>query len=147
MQIKRQHPNKDRKYIGRGGKRGKTSGKGTKGQKARAGRKIRPALRDIIKKLPRRRGVTINKRGSMFTTVRSEPVNITLTQLDKAFSAGDKVTREILVEKGVVKKSRGKFSKVKILNVGEITKKLEIKGVTATAGAKKLIEGVGGTIS
>jgi len=42
--------------VGRGGKRGKTAGRGTKGQNARAGRKKRPELRDIIKKLPKRRG-------------------------------------------------------------------------------------------
>lgn len=49
-----------RKYptarVGRGGKRGKTAGKGTKGQKARAGHRIRPAERDLIQRLPKRRG-------------------------------------------------------------------------------------------
>ncbi|MEK7582150.1 MAG: uL15 family ribosomal protein [Patescibacteria group bacterium] len=147
MQIKRTHQNKKKKYIGRGGKRGKTSGRGTKGQKARAGNKIRPALRDIIKKLPRRRGVTINKRGSMFTTVRVAPSVITLGTLEGAFSAGDKVTRKILTEKRLVKKCRGRIPKIKILNKGVVTKKLEIKGMTATAGAKKAIEGAGGSIS
>lgn len=42
--------------VGRGGKRGKTSGKGTKGQNARAGRKKRPELRDFIKRFPKLRG-------------------------------------------------------------------------------------------
>jgi large subunit ribosomal protein L15 len=42
--------------VGRGGKRGKTSGRGGKGQTARAGHKIRPEIRDLIKKLPKRRG-------------------------------------------------------------------------------------------
>ncbi|MEK7558612.1 MAG: uL15 family ribosomal protein [Patescibacteria group bacterium] len=147
MQIKRTHPNKEKKYIGRGGKRGKTSGRGMKGQKARAGNKIRPAIRDIIKKLPRLRGVTINKRGSMFTTVRLAPVTVTLSALESVFSAGDKVTREILLEKGLVKKRYGRTPKVKILNVGVITKKLEIKGVSATARAKKAVEKVGGSIN
>ncbi len=48
-----------RKYarqIGRGGTRGKTAGRGTKGQNARAGRKKRPELRDIIKRVPKLRG-------------------------------------------------------------------------------------------
>jgi ribosomal protein L15 len=44
------------KQIGRGGTRGKTSGKGTKGQNARAGRKKRPELRDFIKRFPKLRG-------------------------------------------------------------------------------------------
>lgn len=48
-----------RKYarqVGRGGTRGKTAGRGTKGQNARAGRKKRPELRDIIKRIPKLRG-------------------------------------------------------------------------------------------
>ncbi len=44
------------RQVGRGGKRGKTSGKGTKGQNARAGRKKRPELRDFIKRFPKLRG-------------------------------------------------------------------------------------------
>ncbi|OGF76863.1 hypothetical protein A3C77_03610 [Candidatus Giovannonibacteria bacterium RIFCSPHIGHO2_02_FULL_45_13] len=44
------------KRIGRGGKRGSFSGRGIKGQKARAGRRIRPQIRDIIKKIHKRRG-------------------------------------------------------------------------------------------
>jgi ribosomal protein L15 len=42
--------------VGRGGKRGKTAGRGTKGQNARAGRKKRPELRDFIKRFPKLRG-------------------------------------------------------------------------------------------
>jgi len=42
--------------VGRGGKHAKTSGRGGKGQTARAGNKRRPELRDIIKKLPKNRG-------------------------------------------------------------------------------------------
>ena len=55
-QLKRNISNKKKRVVGRGGKRGKTSGRGTKGQKARAGHRIRPALRDIIKKIPKLRG-------------------------------------------------------------------------------------------
>ena len=55
-QVKRRTENRDKKYVGRGGKRGKTAGRGTKGQHARAGRKFRPQLRDVIKKLPKNRG-------------------------------------------------------------------------------------------
>lgn len=44
------------RQVGRGGTRGKTSGRGTKGQNARAGRKKRPELRDIIKRIPKLRG-------------------------------------------------------------------------------------------
>lgn len=44
------------RQVGRGGRRGKTSGRGTKGQNARAGRKKRPEIRDIIKRIPKLRG-------------------------------------------------------------------------------------------
>jgi large subunit ribosomal protein L15 len=54
--LKRTHKNKKDRLIGRGGKHAKTSGRGGKGQTARAGNKRRPELRDIIKKLPKNRG-------------------------------------------------------------------------------------------
>src|SRR5438132_12001393 len=63
--------------VGRGGKRGKTSGRGGKGQTARAGHKIRPEMRDIIKKIPKLRGWGRNRS----RTVREDrltyvPVNL-----------------------------------------------------------------------
>ena len=48
--------------VGRGGKHAKTSGRGGKGQTARAGNKRRPALRDIIKKLPKNRGYSFKSK-------------------------------------------------------------------------------------
>jgi large subunit ribosomal protein L15 len=54
--IKRKNPNKKSKQVGRGGTRGKTAGRGTKGQNARSGRKKRPELRDTIKRVPKLRG-------------------------------------------------------------------------------------------
>jgi len=54
--------NKSKKRVGRGGKRGAYSGKGLKGQKSRAGRKLRPQLRDIVKRIPKKRGYRFNSR-------------------------------------------------------------------------------------
>ncbi len=54
--LKRKYKNKKDRIVGRGGKHAKTSGRGGKGQTARAGNKRRPELRDIIKKLPKMRG-------------------------------------------------------------------------------------------
>ena len=54
--LKRKTANKKSRQVGRGGTRGKTSGRGTKGQNARAGRKKRPELRDFIKRIPKLRG-------------------------------------------------------------------------------------------
>lgn len=59
-QLKRTHKNKKDRMVGRGGKHAKTSGRGGKGQTARAGNKRRPELRDIIKKLPKHRGYAFN---------------------------------------------------------------------------------------
>jgi len=54
--LKRIHKNKGDRLVGRGGRHGKTSGRGGKGQTARSGNKRRPELRDIIKRLPKNRG-------------------------------------------------------------------------------------------
>lgn len=59
-ELKRQNKNKKDRIVGRGGKHAKTSGRGGKGQTARAGNKRRPALRDIIKKIPKKRGYRFN---------------------------------------------------------------------------------------
>lgn len=54
--IAPEHKNKTKKRVGRGGKRGTYSGRGVKGQKSRAGRRIRPAVRDLIQQIPKLRG-------------------------------------------------------------------------------------------
>ena len=58
--LKRKNKNKRDRLVGRGGKHAKTSGRGGKGQTARAGNKRRPELRDIIKKLPKNRGYSFH---------------------------------------------------------------------------------------
>src|SRR6185503_18524074 len=60
--LKRQNKNKKDRIVGRGGKHAKTSGRGGKGQTARAGNKRRPELRDIIKKLPKNRGYSFKTK-------------------------------------------------------------------------------------
>lgn len=50
------HKKASKKRIGRGGKRGTYSGKGVKGQKSRAGKRIRPGTRDLIQQIPKLRG-------------------------------------------------------------------------------------------
>lgn len=64
--LKRTHKNKKDRIIGRGGKHAKTSGRGGKGQTARAGNKRRPELRDIIKKLPKNRGYQFKSVRKLF---------------------------------------------------------------------------------
>ena len=55
-ELKAGTKNKSKKRVGRGGKRGTYSGKGMKGQKARAGKRIRPAIRDLMQRTPKLRG-------------------------------------------------------------------------------------------
>lgn len=70
--LKRKTPNKKSRSVGRGGKRGKTSGRGTKGQNARAGRKKRPELRDFIKRVPKLRGRGKNSNKSFRVKLKGE---------------------------------------------------------------------------
>ena len=139
-QLKRTHKNKSAKRVARGGKRGKTAGRGTKGQKARAGHRMRPELRDIIKKLPKNRGY----RTQSFE-VKPQPVNLAV--LEKNFSDGDKVTPATLLGKKLVVKVGGKTPKVKILGTGSISKKIEVSGCTISVSAKTAIEKAGGSVS
>ena len=72
--LKRLHKNKKDRLVGRGGKHAKTSGRGGKGQTARAGNKRRPELRDIIKKLPKNRGYSFKSVQKAFV-VSKDKVN------------------------------------------------------------------------
>lgn len=139
-QLKRETPNKEKKRVGRGGKRGTYSGHGIKGQKSRAGRRMRPEVRDIIKKIPK-------KRGYRFNPVETRPIAVNLTVLEKNFKNGDTVTSKILVEKNIIGKNGRAYPMVKILSNGEITKKLNFSGCIFSAQAKEKVEKAGGKIS
>jgi large subunit ribosomal protein L15 len=145
-QIKRNKPNKKKITVGRGGKRGKTSGRGHKGQKARAGHKLRPEMRDIIKKLPKRRGYGKNRARTINSSV-VKPTPINLSILEEVFSDGDAVTPASLVEKGVLKKGKGRLPKVKILGMGDVTKKVKVSGCDVSESAKGKIEKAGGSVA
>ena len=138
-EIKRLHANKTEKRVGRGGKRGKTAGRGTKGQKARAGHRMRPELRDIIKKFPK-------LRGYKFASHQDKPMPVNLAEIERAFAAGDSVTPETLLAAKLVKKEGGKMPKIKILGTGKLTKKVEVSGCLMSETAQKAIEAVGGSV-
>jgi large subunit ribosomal protein L15 len=61
-ELKPRHKLKKKKRVGRGGKRGTYSGRGQKGQLARAGRKLKPIVREIIKRYPKLRGYKFKAR-------------------------------------------------------------------------------------
>ena len=128
--------------VARGGKRGKTAGRGTKGQKSRSGHKIRPEIRDIIKRIPKMRGRGKNSNLSIQT--RAIPIN--LESLETVFSHGDTITREVLLEKGIISRQGGKIPLVKILALGNFTKKVIIKDIPISASAKTKLVQAGGSV-
>ena len=128
---------RDVKRIGRGhgSGQGKTAGKGHKGQKARAGRGVRPGFEGGQMPLQRR----IPKRGfvNIFAT-NYATVNIAALN---AFEDGAVVDVEAMKNAGLVKKT---FDGVKVLANGTLTKKLTVKAAAYSEAAKSKIEAAGG---
>ncbi|MHB1117987.1 MAG: 50S ribosomal protein L15 [Minisyncoccota bacterium] len=143
-ELKPKTARKTKKLVGRGGKRGKTSGRGTKGQKARAGHRIRPAMRDIIKKLPKRRGEGVSR--NQWKTEAENFAIINLGVLSAVFTSGDRVTPKALLEKALIEKRGNKIPSIKILGKGELDKKLDIRGCAISENAKATVEKLGGTV-
>lgn len=134
------------KRTGRGGKRGKTSGRGHKGQLARAGNSTRPEMRDLIKKLPKLRGHGVNRARTVHTEKR-QPIVVNLAQLADAFSKGDTVSPQSLATKKILKMHGKKVPLVKILGNGDISIALKVTGCLVSNTAKEKIEQAGGTIA
>ena len=141
--LKRTHKNKKSKTVGRGGTRGKTAGRGTKGQNARAGHKKRPELRDFIKRLPKLRGHGKNANPS----IQTKPFAVNLGKINTKFAAGDIITPAILAKAGLFNPVKGKNPVVKVLASGTLDKKLAFTGCLVSASAQAMIEKVGGTVS
>lgn len=127
--------------VGRGGTRGKTSGRGTKGQNARAGHKNRPEMRDIIKKLPKLRGRGKNSN----KPVSEKYVVVLISKIEREFSKGDIVSPQSIVEKGLAKKRLGKFPRVKILSDISPKNSYKFDKVKLSSGLKKELEKLGST--
>lgn len=131
---------KSKKRVGRGNGsgHGTFSGRGCKGEKARAGFKIRPGFEGgqlpIIKRLPRKRGFT-----NIFRTGCSV---VNLSRLS-AFESGAEVTPEKLFSAGLVKSLQ---QPVKILATGDIGYPLVVKAHKFSGAAKAKIEAVGGSV-
>lgn len=141
-QLKPKTPQKDRRYVGRGGKRGKTAGRGTKGQKARAGAKFRPEIRDFIKRLPKLRGRGKNSNKSIYT----KPETVNLGDIEMTFNANEIVNPTTLLSHGLIRREKGLLPVVKILAGGELTKKLVFEKCTFAVTAKEKISKSGSTI-
>lgn len=142
--LARKTPNTKHVQVGRGGKRGKTAGRGTKGQNARGNTRKRPELRDIIKKIPKKRGHGKNRAKS--NHVKPQAFVVNLSVLEAIFENGSIVSPVTLLEKGILKSVRLPKAGVKVLGTGEITKKLTISACDISAAAKAKIEAAGGTV-
>ena len=131
---------KEPKRIGRGhgSGQGKTAGKGHKGQKARAGRGMRPGFEGGQMPLQRR----IPKRG--FVNVFAKNIlAVNVGTLDKVFENGAMVDIDALINAGIIKKC---CDGVKILSNGNLTKSLTVKVTACSEAAKQKIEAAGGKV-
>ncbi|MEG1551589.1 MAG: 50S ribosomal protein L15, partial [Oscillospiraceae bacterium] len=112
------------------------AGKGHKGQKARAGRGMRPGFEGGQMPLQRR----VPKRG--FVNIFSKEITaVNVAALEKTFEDGAVVDIEALINAGLVKKE---LDGVKVLGNGEISKKLTVKVNAYSDSAKQKIEAAGG---
>jgi large subunit ribosomal protein L15 len=130
-----------KKRVGRGpgSGLGKTAGRGSKGQKSRSGYSGKRGFEGGQMPLHRR----LPKRG--FTNIfKKEWAEVNLADIEKHFAAGEKVTPEALVAKGLVRKTRQ--SAVVVLGEGEIAKALTVAVHRLSAAAKQKIEAAGGQV-
>jgi len=151
--LKAKHVRKSPKRIGRGGKRGTTSGNGTKGQKSRAGASVRPGFRGgdnrIWQLFPKLRGASSKpgnksppRKHRYYSIKRYKPWEVNLRDL-AVFKDGETVSIPSLIEKGVLPKAA---NVVKLLATGELKSTLTFSGVQMSGATRAKIEKAGGTI-
>ena len=147
--LKPAQPRKNRKRVGRGlgSGKGRYSGRGLKGQKARSGsHKMRPGFEGgqnpIYMRLGKLRGGSADAMPVGPHRTSTAPVNV--ATLEGRFDAGAEVTPETLVEKGVLKNTK---TDVKILGNGDLKKKLSATVHAVSASAREKIEAAGGSVT
>jgi large subunit ribosomal protein L15 len=124
--------------VGRGiaAGQGKTAGRGTKGQRARTGRGLKPYFEGgqlpLVRRLPHIRGFT--------NIFRQDYAVVNVDTLAARFEAGTEITPALLLAHGMVKSAQA----VKILGRGEITKALKVSAQAFSASAKEKITRAGG---
>jgi len=116
---------------------GKTSGKGNKGEKARSGGGRRPGFEGGQMPLIRR----IPKRG--FTNPFKQPAQVVNVRHLSFLADGLEVTPETLFGAGLVRRPD---HPIKLLGMGDVSRKFTVKGVSVSTSAKGKIEAAGGTI-
>ncbi|MDD3480812.1 MAG: 50S ribosomal protein L15 [Patescibacteria group bacterium] len=132
--LKKLTKNKTRKGRGISAGKGKTAGRGTKGQKSRTGGNIKPGFEGgqmpLKQRIPKKRG---------FKSRNEKPVTVTLGRLNR-FKDGSVVTEKKLKEEGIISRDSAK-----IVDGGELTKKLTI-ALPISKGAAEKVKKAGGKI-
>ena len=139
-----------RKRVGRGlgSGKGRYSGRGIKGQKARSGsHTMRPGFEGgqmpIYMRLPKQRGPH-SKDAMPMGPHRTHTVPVNVRDLERVFDDGAEATLEAMVEKGLIKNTR---TDVKVLGQGELTKKLAVTAHSFSASGRAKIEQAGGSVT
>lgn len=129
--------NKKSKRVGRGigSGHGKTSTRGHKGQNARSGGGVRPGFEGGQMPLYRR----IPKRG--FTNIFKKEISVVNVEDLNVFEENTKVTPELLIEKGIIKKVK---DGVKVLGNGDLKVKIDVQANAFSKSAQEKIEALGG---
>ncbi len=131
--------NKTRKGRGIAAGKGKTAGRGTKGQGARAGGVKGPYFEGgqlpLVRRLPHVRGFN--------NIYRQEFQVVNLDSLETKFDANAQVTPDVLLSQGLIKDTK----RVKVLGRGEITKALQVSAHSFSDSAKEKIAAAGGTVT
>ena len=128
---------KNKKRVGRGSASGHGgySGRGQKGQRARAGGKgglKRRGLKQLLKSKPKIGG---------FRSLRPKLVTVNINQLEKYFQSGEFIDGKKLIARNLIKTSK---PGVKILGEGKLTKKITVVANAFSESAKKAIIEAGG---
>ncbi len=146
--LKPAQKRKARKRVGRGmgSGKGRYSGRGIKGQKARAGsHTMRPGFEGgqmpIYMRLGKKRG-PYSKDAMPVGPHRTHTVAVNVRDLERVFDDGAEISPETLVEKGLLKNTR---TDVKILGEGDLKKKLSVTAHMFSKTAREKIESAGGT--
>lgn len=138
-QLQPKHKSKKGKRVGRGGKKGTYSGRGIKGQSARAGRKMVPMIRELVKRYPKLKGY----RASV---LKNPAIIVGLDILEKNFTEGETVNPIAILRKGIVSAPKKGSLKIKILGNGDLKKNLSVEGCKVSKSAKAAIEKAGGSV-
>jgi len=129
--------NRGRKRVGRGfGSHGKTAGRGHKGQKSRSGGFHKVGFEGGQMPLQRR----VPKRGFVSLT-RDDTAEVRLSDLQKM--SAELIDLAVLKAEGVVAQSA---LRAKVIRAGELKRKVALKGVLVSKGARAAIEAAGGNV-